>query len=103
MKTFSVILAASLCLGAVGAHAQQANMTPEQARAALNSQEAMLARQQLDQDMANQQAYQASVAARASEIDRQKQIHEAAMAAYDVQLQRYHAALQEWHDANAMP
>jgi hypothetical protein len=102
MKTFSVILAASLCLGAVSAHAQQANMTPEQARAALNSQEAMLARQQLDQDIANQQAYRAAVAARESEIERQKQIHEAAMANYDAQVQRYHAALHEWHDENAM-
>jgi|GEM_PF-5714358 len=103
MKAFSAILAAGLCLGAVGAHAQQMTVSPEQARAALNRHEAALARQQLDQDMANQQAYQMAVAARAAEIARQQQAHEAAMANYNAQVQRYQAALQEWHNANSMP
>ena len=102
MKTFSAFVAASLCLSAVTAHAQQKTDSSQQAspsqqaRAALNRQQAEYARHQLEQNAANRRAYQAAMAARAAKIQQQRQTHDAAVAAHDAKVQRYKEAMRQW-------
>ena len=79
--TRPVLLGAlSLVISASGAMAQQAEISVEDARAELNREQALYAQQQLEENAANQQAYDEKLKARAAEIERQKQEYEAAMA-----------------------
>jgi hypothetical protein len=90
MKTVSVVLAASLCLSPVVAHAAQGWGEGPQARAELNRQQAAFAERQLEQNAANLRAYQMAVAARAATIRAQQQ-------AYQARLAGYHQEMQAWH------
>jgi len=70
----------SLAVSASGAMAQQAEVSAQDARAELNREQALYAQQQLEENAANQQAYDEKLKARTAEIERQKQEYEAAMA-----------------------
>lgn len=72
--------------------------SPEQQLAQINAQQAAVARQQLDQNVANQKAYDDAVKAREAEIARVKAAYEAeneqVQAAYD-------AAVKKWQEDSA--
>lgn len=89
MKTIPALLAASLCLAPLCAQAAQMADPVQQARAALNAQQAALAQAQLDQDAANLRAYHQALAARAATIRHER-------AAYRAQVRQYQQAMQAW-------
>jgi sRNA-binding protein len=105
MKTVSAFLVASLSLVTASlflvpgtAQAMPLDDSSPAARAALNRQQAELARDQLEQDAANLQAYRMALAERAAEIRHERAAHREAMAAYDAQVRHYEQAMRAWHD-----
>ncbi len=96
MKTLSAIIAAGLCLGAGVAQAQQTTVSPEQARAALNSQEAAAAELQNEQNLENRRDYEQALAERKADLRRERQAEAAEQAAYGAQMDEYHAAMRQW-------
>ncbi len=96
MKTLTAIAAISLCF-ATAANAQMDQSQSQAERAALNSQQAAAAQQQLNQDAANQQAHDEAVAARNAQIANENAEYDAAMHAHHENVRDYHRALRQWH------
>ncbi len=96
MKTFIAIAALSLCL-ATTAQAQMDQSQSQAERAALNSQQAAAAQQQLAQNAASQQAYDDAEATRTALIADENAEYDVAMHAQHENVREYHRALREWH------
>jgi hypothetical protein len=96
MKTFTTLAALSLCLTGT-AYAQMDQSQSQDTRAALNSQQASAAQQQLDQNAANQADHDAAEAARAQTIDNQQANYDAAMHEHHMDVHAYHRAMRQWH------
>ena len=92
-SSIRVAILAAVAAVAVPAHAQQAEPTPEERRAALNREQAEFASNQLEQNAASQRAHDDAVKAREIQMATAQQEHERRLREHEEAMQRWRATV----------
>ena len=100
MKTLTAIAAFSLCFAGT-AYAQMDQQQSAATRATLNAQQADAAHQQVEQNIASQQAHDAAVANGAAAEDHNAMVYHHEMREHHHNVREYHRAMREWRYAVA--
>jgi len=100
VKTFTAIAALSLCFAGT-AHAQMTEQQSAATRATLNAQQADAAHQQVEQNVAGQQAHDAAVASGSAAAAHNDMAYHQAIHEHHHNVREYHRAMRAWRYAVA--